>query len=134
MKIPFNKLLGLLLAPLAAVLLLTACGDDNGVTDNGDEELNIVQTAQEDERFTTLVSLIQNAGLEDLLSTSELTVFAPTNAAFDELFEVVSPDDLTQDDIIEILSYHVTEGTITSGDLQLQQDVQMLNEELTLVQ
>ncbi|PWN07483.1 fasciclin domain-containing protein [Rhodohalobacter mucosus] len=134
MKTPFNRLLVLLLAPLVAALLFTACGDDNDVTDNGDDELNIVETAQEDGRFTTLVGLVQDAGLQDLLSTDELTVFAPTDAAFEELFEVVNPNDLTQDDIIEILSYHVTEGTIASGDLQPQQDVEMLNEELTLVQ
>ena len=135
MKIPFNKLLAFLLIPLLSLSLFTACGDDdNGVTDGGDELLNIVETAQEDGRFTTLVSLIQDAGLADALANDEVTVFAPTDAAFEELFDVVNPNDLTQQDIIDILTYHVTEGTITSGDLQAQQDVEMLNTELTLVQ
>lgn len=138
MKNLFRKFLILLLAPIVAVTLFTACGDnDSGITDpdnGGDEELNIVETAQEDDRFSTLVSLIEDAGLVDALSTDELTVFAPTNEAFDALFEVVDPDDLTADDIIEILTYHVTEGSIPSSALQAQQDVEMLNEERTLVQ
>jgi transforming growth factor-beta-induced protein len=134
MKIPFNKLLALVLIPLLTLSLFTACGDDDsGVTD-GDELLNIVETAQEDGRFTTLVGLIQDADLADALSSDELTVFAPTDAAFEELFEVVDPSTLTTEDIAAILTYHVTEGAIASGDLQAQQDVEMLNGELTLVQ
>ena len=136
---PLKRFLILILAPLLSLLLITACSDDDGtniidVPNGGDEELNLVELAQGDDRFTTLVDLIVDADLDGTLSGDEFTVFAPTNAAFDALFEVVDPADLTTDDIIEILTYHVTGGTIRSGDLIAQQDVEMLNEERTLVQ
>ncbi|TVR32634.1 MAG: fasciclin domain-containing protein [Balneolaceae bacterium] len=133
---PILRFLILILAPLLMLSLFTACSDDNGITDpdNGDAEQNLVELAQDDDRFTTLVQLILDAELEGTLSGDEFTVFAPTNAAFDALFDVVDPADLTTEDIIEILTFHVTGGTILSGDLSAQQDVEMLNEERTLVQ
>ena len=135
---PIQRFLILILAPLLMLSLFTACSDDNGSAitdpDNGDEEQNLVELAQGDDRFTTLVQLILDAELEGTLSGDEFTVFAPTNAAFDALFAVVDPADLTTADIIEILTFHVTTGTILSGDLGPTQDVEMLNEELTLVQ
>ena len=135
---PILRFLILILAPLLMLSLFTACSDDNGSAitdpDNGDAEQNLVELAQDDDRFTTLVQLILDAELEGTLSGDEFTVFAPTNAAFDALFDVVDPADLSTEDIIEILTFHVTAGTILSGDLAAQQDVEMLNEERTLVQ
>jgi transforming growth factor-beta-induced protein len=129
-----------MLSPLVALALFTACSDDGpDIIDPGpeprpDPELNIVETAGEDGRFTTLIELAGEAGLAEALASEELTLFAPTDAAFDALFETVNPDDLSAEEIAEILSYHVTSGVILSGSLEAQQDVEMLNEELTLVQ
>lgn len=53
----------------------------------GEPVLNIVETAQANEAFSTLVDLVVAANLVDALSdeTASLTVFAPTNAAFDKI-------------------------------------------------
>jgi uncharacterized surface protein with fasciclin (FAS1) repeats len=46
---------------------------------------NIVQVAASNPQFSTLVSLVKKAGLAGALSGGNLTVFAPTNAAFSYL-------------------------------------------------
>jgi len=53
----------------------------------GEPTLNIVETAQANEAFSTLVDLVIAADLVDALSdeNASLTVFAPTNAAFDKV-------------------------------------------------
>lgn len=81
----------------------------------------IVELAAEDPRFTTLVALVQQAGLADALSADgELTVFAPTNAAFDKLdAETLAKlkSGEANDKLAMILKAHVVEGEIMSGDI-----------------
>lgn len=64
---------------------------------------NIVEIAVGNEDFSTLVSLVQAAGLVDALAgEGPLTVFAPTNDAFAKLpqavvdFLLANPEVLTQ--------------------------------------
>lgn len=134
-KNTFRRFLLFILAPLVSVIFFTACSDDDSaIVDPSAEDLNIVEVAQGNDNFSILVDLIIEAGLADDLSTGELTVFAPTNDAFEALFEVVDPATLTQEDLIEILTYHVTSGAIPSSTLSAIQDVEMLNGEITLVQ
>jgi len=83
---------------------------------------NIVEIAQADENFSILVDAVIKADLVDALSgENELTVFAPTNDAFVALLEategVNSLDDLTEEQVEEILLYHVLAGTTLAGDL-----------------
>ncbi|MCS6836568.1 MAG: phosphate ABC transporter substrate-binding protein PstS family protein [Anaerolineae bacterium] len=80
---------------------------------------NIVEIAVGNEDFTTLVSLVQAAGLVDALAgEGPFTVFAPTNDAFAKLpqvavdFLLANPDVLTQ-----VLTYHVVPGKVMSSDL-----------------
>lgn len=128
----FQKLSIYLMLPVLSFGLLTACGDDSPTPPPVEEDPNIVELAQSDENFSTLVQVIVDLGLEDDLSSDELTVFAPTNAAFDALPDGLL-DGLTEDQLIEIITYHVTEGEILSGDLEASQDVTMLQGERTLV-
>jgi transforming growth factor-beta-induced protein len=144
-SITFRRFLIFALAPLASLALLTACSDDepsiidpgngNG-NGNGNGEQNLVEVASDDPRFSTLVELVSDAGLAETLATEELTIFAPTNDAFDELFAILDENniELTSEQLVAALTYHVTEGTIPSSALEAQQDVEMLNEERTLVQ
>jgi uncharacterized surface protein with fasciclin (FAS1) repeats len=76
-------------------------------------------TADKDKRFTTLLSLIDKVGLTATLkdAAGAYTVFAPTNAAFTELFATVNPATLTNDQIKTILLYHVVGGRVFSPDL-----------------
>ncbi len=83
------------------------------------QDQTIVDIAAGNEDFSTLVSLVQAAGLADALATTDgLTVFAPTNEAFAKLPAVVveyvtaNPELLTQ-----VLQYHVVAGKVMSADL-----------------
>lgn len=133
-KNTFRRFLLFILAPLVSVMLFTACSDDEPTPITQPEDPNIVEVAQGNDNFSILVDLVVEAGLADDLASGELTVFAPTNDAFEALFEVVDPASLTQEDLIEILTYHVTSGAIPSSALSARQDVEMLNGEITLVQ
>ncbi len=139
-SLSIRRLLIFFIAPIVSLSILTACSDDDTIVDidNGDDngELNIVEVASEDPRFSTLVDLVGDAGLVDILSNEELTVFAPTNSAFDALFDILDENGitLTPEQLVNALTYHVTEGTIPSSALEAQQDVEMVNEELTIIQ
>ncbi|MDW7692521.1 fasciclin domain-containing protein [Flammeovirgaceae bacterium SG7u.111] len=86
---------------------------------------NIVEVALGlNPEFSTLVSLLQRVSLEELLDDEgPFTVFAPTNKAFEDLG--INPDDLTDAQLTEILSYHVVSGRAFSTDLS-NGDVQTL--------
>ena len=82
--------------------------------------LNLVETAQSDERFSTLVAAVTAAGLVDVLSDPEanLTVFAPTNDAFaalgdETLNTLLLPENLHT--LQNILLYHVFPGVVDSA-------------------
>jgi len=66
--------------------------------------------------FTTLVDAIVQAGLVDVLKgDGPFTVFAPTNQAFADLGVDLST--LTQEQLSNILLYHVVPGRVYSSDL-----------------
>lgn len=81
----------------------------------------VVNIAQANENFTTLVQAVVKAGLVDALSADgPFTVFAPTNAAFDALFTqlgISGIDDLTAEQLVPILTYHVVPGNVVSTEL-----------------
>jgi uncharacterized surface protein with fasciclin (FAS1) repeats len=126
---------------LALGLIVAACGDDgdDAVADDateqaagdttttemsemGDEatEPDIVDTAVAAGDFTTLVSAVQAAGLEDTLrGEGPFTVFAPTDAAFEALPEgtVETLLEEPEGDLADILTYHVVEGEVMAADV-----------------
>jgi phosphate binding protein len=71
--------------------------------------------------FTTLLNAVQAADpavLEALSGDGELTVFAPTDAAFTELPQVIVDYLMTHPDLLtQVLMYHVVEGRIASADV-----------------
>ena len=118
---------------IAAVLAvaafgLTACGSD----DSSDTTIastttvpaspgTIVEVAQGDTQFSTLVAAITAAGLADSLSaTGPFTVFAPTNAAFAALpagllEKLLLPANKAT--LVKILSYHVLQAKVMAADV-----------------
>lgn len=80
---------------------------------------SIVEIAAGNPDFSTLVSLVQKAGLVGALSsTGPFTVFAPTNAAFQKLaaaapatYQAVLADPAL---LTKVLTYHVVAGAIKS--------------------
>jgi transforming growth factor-beta-induced protein len=78
---------------------------------------SIVEIAAGNPEFSTLVSLVQKAGLVDAISSpGPFTVFAPTNAAFEKLaaaapatYQAVVADPAL---LTKVLTYHVVPGAI----------------------
>jgi uncharacterized surface protein with fasciclin (FAS1) repeats len=61
-----------------------------------------------------------DAGLKNTLSTSAITMFAPTDSAFINLLTALSLTDINEipvDSLVDILSYHIVPGLIFSSDL-----------------
>jgi len=85
-------------------------------------EQDIVDLANSQENFSTLVKAIQAANLaETLKGEGPFTVFAPTNQAFaklpDGLVEfLLQPEN--QDLLVDVLKYHVISGKVTSNELE----------------
>ena len=82
---------------------------------------DIVDIAAGNDDFETLVAAVTAAGLVDTLKgDGPFTVFAPTDAAFEQLpagtvEELLKPEN--KDQLISILSYHVVPGKVMSSDL-----------------
>ena len=129
------KKLSIMLAS-AAALSLAACAetdttaDDTAMADDMTADQmavddtaagTIVEVAQGNPDFSTLVSAVTSADLGATLSgTGPYTVFAPTNAAFEEVpqatrDELMSP--AGQQDLANILTYHVVEGNVDAATL-----------------
>jgi uncharacterized surface protein with fasciclin (FAS1) repeats len=78
---------------------------------------NIVQVAAGNPQFSTLTSLIKKAGLVSALSgKSNLTVFAPTNAAFAKLPKATLKKVQSDKKLLtSILTYHVVKGAVPAS-------------------
>ena len=91
----------------------------------------IVDIAVENDDFTVLVAAVQETGLVDVLSGNrQLTVFAPTDEAFEDLADELGVDveDLLElDNLEDILLYHVTSGRRYSESIVNAPRVGMLN-------
>lgn len=105
---------------LSLVGFLSACG--GGSTSNG----NLAEVAQGN-GFTALVAAVNKAGISSTLTApnANLTVFAPTNAAFGVLATQLGFADagamvaaLSAADLAKILTYHVVPGTKYAADLK----------------
>ena len=124
---------------MAVVIFAASCEDDNMVVPdntqalapNGtDTDLNarvakgeqsIAEIAIENDDFNELVAALSyvdqelNTGLVALFlnGTDQYTVFAPTDAAFENLYSALQVDGITDLDaelVLDVLLYHVTEG------------------------
>ncbi|MET0339989.1 MAG: fasciclin domain-containing protein [Polyangiales bacterium] len=79
---------------------------------------NLVQAATYAGSFTTLTTAATKAGLVDALSKPDanLTVFAPTDAAFAAIQSTVAG--LSTAQLTDVLKYHVVAGKVLSTDLK----------------
>lgn len=92
---------------------------------------NIVSIASNSKDHTTLVTAIKAADyVPSVANAGPLTVFAPTNAAFDKLPKgtvesLLKPE--KQDELREILKYHVTTTAYESKDFKDGETLGMAN-------
>ncbi len=98
-------------------------GDATGGTDAvggmggmGGDCSTILEAAAATPELSSLVAAVTAAGLGDALAGDDLTVFAPTNDAFDALLTALGLQfsDLTADNLIPILTYHVADSVVDS--------------------
>jgi uncharacterized surface protein with fasciclin (FAS1) repeats len=99
------------------------------VVEDDVSEPNVVKVAIESPDHTTLVTAVQAAELVDVLSNNgPFTVFAPTNAAFDQLPAgtvegLLKPE--KKADLQNILEYHVWVGVLNTD---LMKDGKVINQ------
>ena len=125
-----RKAIALMLLIPALGLGVAACSDDSDSGSNGDmnevtqtptDAGNIVDVAADTPDLSTLVEAVTAADLaETLQGEGPFTVFAPTNEAFEalpegELDRLLEP--ANQEELANILKYHVVEGEVMSSDL-----------------
>lgn len=111
----------------AASLAIAACAEEpaepttDETTAMNDQMANetadagtIVEVAQNNPDFSTLVSAVTTAELGETLSgPGPYTVFAPSNAAFEKVDQATLDQLMTEEgreDLTNILTYHVVEG------------------------
>ncbi|MDB9373305.1 fasciclin domain-containing protein [Nodularia sphaerocarpa] len=98
-----------------------------GTTDTQNKTL--LGLAESSPNFKTLTAALKAAGLtETLQGRDNLTVFAPTDAAFaklpaDAVRDLLKPEN--KEILLQLLTYHVVNGTVLSTDLK-SGDVQSL--------
>lgn len=97
----------------------------------------LVDVAIAADDFDVLVAAVVEAGLVDALSGNrQLTVFAPTDQAFEDLADELGVDvgDLLDlPNLADILLYHVTNGRRRSSSVVRAPRIQMLNGETVSV-
>ena len=102
----------------------------SGVEDN-DSQKDVVKVAVGSPDHTTLVKAVQAAGLVDALSNAgPFTVFAPTNAAFDQLptgtvEDLLKPEN--KDKLKAILEHHVMTSALATDFFQEGQSMGMVD-------
>lgn len=93
----------------------------SGVVDDVSEK-NILQVALGSKDHTTLVAGVKAAGLQDVLTNAgPLTVFAPNNAAFEQLPEgtldnLLKPENKAT--LANIITYHAAPGSYNADNIK----------------
>jgi uncharacterized surface protein with fasciclin (FAS1) repeats len=135
---PWSKRFIVGVASVGIAALVSACGGASDTTANPDISQDptvtepppanydpstandtVVDVAANNDDFSTLVQAIEAAELTDALATSgPITVFAPTNEAFEALpegtlEELLKPEN--KDLLRQVLSYHVLQQEVTTA-------------------
>ncbi len=107
---------------------------DYATTKDDASNMTIVDIAKDDDRFSTLVSLVKAADLGEALSVEgPFTVFAPTNDAFAALpaekVEFLQSEE-GREELRSILKAHVVEGRLMADEItEAGLDVRSLNDQ-----
>lgn len=102
------------------------------------QTVDVYETAKANPDFTTLVSLLDQAGLAATLKDSAVnfTVFAPTNAAFDKLDPKALADlkdPKNAEKLKDVLLFHVVRGKLMSSDVASSEELQAIDDKVITV-
>ena len=121
----------LIIAAVAAIGLATSAPDVRAM------EKNIVETAVDAGKFTTLAKALSESGLVDTLEgKGPFTVFAPTDEAFAKLpagtvESLLKPEN--KDKLVAILTYHVVPGEVKAADVVKLNEAKTVNGKMVSV-
>ena len=97
---------------LTAFLLISGCSDDDSATPIQNDPTTFEIIAESPDH-TTLEQLLTDTGLQQVLNDGNYTIFAPTDAAFEQ----VNLSGLSDEELTNMLLNHVVNGTALSEDL-----------------
>lgn len=126
----FKKLIKIpsFILSLAMLLITGGCLNDNNST-SADPNLDLMGAAGSYEQLTTFSQYADSLNLNSRLSESgTYTFFAPTNNAFSELSDGVL-DTLSEEQLEEVLSYHIADTALFTQQLNSRQQLQSLQGE-----
>jgi len=110
----------MLMLAVAGTLLISSCSKDDD-DPPVDQQKSIVETASSNPDFSILVEALTKAELVSTINASpSLTVFAPTNSAFQALFTALGVSGisaLSKEVLKPILLYHVLGSKVVSGSI-----------------
>ena len=91
---------------------------------------SLVDLLKADGRFTVLLSALEATGLDEAVAAGDLTVFAPTDEAFQPLIDDGTIEALLAEEglgtLTQILLYHVVAGVSSSQELVHERRVETL--------
>jgi uncharacterized surface protein with fasciclin (FAS1) repeats len=121
-------MISLIRTPLAATLAALALISVTGCATTGTGAQSITAATAQIAELSTFSKLVQQAGLSETLDTSEVTVLAPTDAAFKEV-PAATLDKLAKDPALlkSVLTYHVLPGKVTAASVTGASQVATLN-------
>lgn len=101
-----------LLFSLMVFLLLSSCSDDDPAEPIQNDPTTFEIIAESPDH-TTLEQLLIDTGLDQVLNDGNFTIFAPTDAAFEQ----VDLSGASNEELTNVLLNHVVNGTATTDDL-----------------
>lgn len=103
------------------VCLLPSCGGDDGPDEPIEiDELNLYETLQDMEGFDLLQKALTKSGLSNLVLRDDenLTIFAPSDAAFEAFLPEAGIDAVNGEELQYLLSYHLLNDANLLSDLE----------------
>lgn len=102
---------------------------------SSEAQLNIIDLLALDPNFSTLVDAIETAGLTtELAEAGPITIFAPTNDAFEKLPEGTVDDLIKNPEKLKaVLNYHVVNGNVPASEVINVKELKTLNGKVVAV-
>jgi len=121
-------MISLIRTPLAATLAALALISVTGCATTGSSAQSVSAATAQIAELSTFSKLVQQAGLTETLDNSEVTVLAPTDAAFKEV-PAATLDKLAKDPALlkSVLTYHALPGKVTAASITGATQVVTLN-------
>lgn len=94
---------------------------------------NVAELLEMNDDFETVTSLLAKADLTETLAGEQVTIFAPTDEAFESLPKDTRKKLSKPENLTKILKYHVVEGQITDEDIKSQEVATLLGEPVKMV-